>query len=228
MKVEKNRLYAIATGDIIDSSKLSPPDRKRLLFVMQRASVALRSFLKEAVPLEVDIFRGDSWQMFIAQPEKALVAALYFRAYLKATMAPRRVDTRLAVGVGTIDFLPNDRVSKGDGEAFRYSGRALEELKGHHRMAFVFPRRFDEQIALAVQTVVYLIDALVVRWTPRQALAVLGALEGKNQDEIGAKWPGGPISQQAVAQHLTKAGWHALLHGIDFVNKEVKKICYEN
>ena len=219
------RLYAVVTGDIIGSSRMASPDRKRLLGVMQGASSALRSFLRDAVPLEVDIFRGDSWQLLVARPEKALNAALYFRAFLMAKMAPKRVDTRLAIGVGSVDFVPGDRVSKGDGEAFRLSGRALETLKGYYRMTFAFPEGTDEQVSLAVKTVVCLMDALVMKWTPKQAQAVLAALEGKNQEEIGRGWPDGPISQQAVAQHLTKAGWHSLLHGIDFVEKELVRIC---
>ncbi len=225
MKIEMGRLYAVVTGDIIGSSRMASPDRKRLLGVMQGASSALRSFLRDAVPLEVDIFRGDSWQLLVARPEKALNAALYFRAFLMAKMAPKRVDTRLAIGVGSVDFVPGDRVSKGDGEAFRLSGRALETLKGYYRMTFAFPEGTDEQVSLAVKTVVCLMDALVMKWTPKQAQAVLAALEGKNQEEIGRGWPDGPISQQAVAQHLTKAGWHSLLHGISFVEKELVRIC---
>jgi len=228
MKIERGRIYAVVTGDIIASSKLPPHERKRLLDVMQAASKALRSFLKDVVPFDVDIFRGDSWQLLVAKPEKALNAALYFRAFLMAKMAPKRVDTRLAIGVGSVDFVSQDRVSKGDGEAFRQSGRALENLKGYHRMTFAFPEGMDEQVTLAVKTVVYLMDALVMKWTPKQAQAVLAVLEGKNQEEIGKSWPSGPISQQAVAQHLTKAGWHSLFHGIDFVEKELEMICSEN
>ncbi len=221
MRIEKGRFYAVITGDIIASSRLLPPDRQRLLGVMKDASSALKSIFKGSVPLAVDIFRGDSWQVLVARPEKALNAALYFRAFLMARMAPVRVDTRLAIGVGPVDFVPEERVSSGDGLAYRLSGRTLEDLKGHSRMAIEFPTEMDAGLTQPLKIVVSLIDALVVKWTPKQAEAVLGALAGLNQEEIGAKWPGGSISQQAVAQHLAKAGWHQISQALDFVAESV-------
>jgi cytochrome c556 len=63
MRIEKGKLYAVITGDIVNSSKLPAEQRQRLHHIMKEGSNALRKAFKESVPLDADIFRGDSWQL---------------------------------------------------------------------------------------------------------------------------------------------------------------------
>ena len=123
--------------------------------------------------MPVDIFRGDSWQILILDPIRSLRTALFYRASLRAKMDSHQFDTRTSIAIGTIEFVPKDRVSNGDGEAYRHSGACLEKLK-KQRMWFSFPdNEREEQFNIIVQ----LIDALALRWTDKQALAVTGALQ---------------------------------------------------
>ena len=83
MKIEAGKLYAVITGDIVDSSKLPPKKRQQLHKVMKEGSNALRKAFKKDVPMNVDIFRGDSWQMLVSDPSKSLRLGLFYRAYIK-------------------------------------------------------------------------------------------------------------------------------------------------
>jgi len=217
-------LAVVITGDIVHSSRLVSQHRRQLYQVMKAVASEVYEFFRGAVPLMPDIFSGDSWQILVSSPETALDVALFYRAGIRAGMAPLRVDTRVSMGLGSVEFMPEERVSQGDGEAYRLSGRALKEIKGHHRMAFVFPKSLDCNLLRAIKTIVYLCDTVVVRWTPRQSLAIKGAIRGLSQEEIAASWPGGRISQQAVAQHLSRAGWYGIEKGLSFFRKAMNKI----
>jgi hypothetical protein len=71
-------------------------------------------------------------------------------------------------------------------------------------------------------TIVRLIDAIATRWTDKQALAISGALRGMKQEEIAEKLWEKRITQQAVAQHLSRAGWDAVEKGIEYFEKRQK------
>ena len=54
----------------------------------------MKPFNKD-VPMNVDIFRGDSWQMLVSDPSKSLRLGLFYRAYIiKANMQLSKVDIR--------------------------------------------------------------------------------------------------------------------------------------
>ncbi len=274
MEVTKGKLYGVVTGDVVASSKLSPPDRERLFAVMKEASRELRQWLGEAMPLEVDIYGGDSWQILLATPGKALAAALFFRAYLRAH--PPHCDSRFAVAIGPIDFVPGKNVSEGDGDAFRRSGQMLEGGLGKRRMGFApgaphppsnqskedthpsagssaaqsnqdtqhYLRSADDgpskedthpshevaesspnqdthpSVALAGgatpswDLVYEILDAVVSRWTEKQARAATGALRGWTQEQTGKLWTP-PIEQSTVNRTLRAARWPALARAIE-------------
>lgn len=203
MDIEKNKSYAVITGDIVGSTDLSPERRAKLHAVMKNAARELRERYREALPLDIDIFSGDSWQMLVVEPWRALQIALYFRAYIQANM--EGLDTRVAIAIGSVDFLPSEKVSEGDGEAFRASGRLLGEKKQTSRMRFATGRRFSS--GRAWDMAFHLLDALIVReWTDKRAKAMLGALLGWQQEQITSLWQP-PIRQQSVNEHLQGAAW---------------------
>lgn len=203
----------VVTGDVVDSTQLSPEARRRLLAEFKNGSAAVAALLGPALPLPVDIYGGDSWQMVVAQPALALRAALLFRAHLRATVTPDSrdpVDTRMALGLGTIDLVPTARVSEGEGTAFQRSGRALAEL-GDRRMSFTAggdASLEDWDVTLR------LLDELVRVWTAKQARAMTGALRGWSQDEITALWSP-KITQPSVANHLRAARAEAVAYTVE-------------
>ena len=213
MKTQPDKLYAIITGDIVASSLLSSNKRKMLHKVMVDSSKVLQDEFKDAVPMGVDIFRGDSWQIILSKPAKALRLALFYRAILRAKMESHRFDTRMAIALGHVDFIPGNRVSEGYGEAYQLSGKALESMPKASNMSFVFPGMELEKV---LNVVIQLIDSISSRWSDRQALAVTGALRGWKQKKIAEKWWKKKVTQQAVAQHLSRAGWYPVEKGILF------------
>lgn len=210
MRLSRKKVYAVITGDIVSSTKFSSATRKNLLKILKKVGRSARKAFENAIPLEIDIFRGDSWQLLVTDAKQAVRVALYIRAAFKADGVTPKADTRISIGIGTIDFVPADAVSEGDGEAFRRSGAALEMLKGKCRMVVSLP---DEHDASTINVILHLIDALAVKWTPKQARAVMNALKGLTQGEIARRW-NGATSQQNVAKHLAGAGWHGIEHAL--------------
>jgi hypothetical protein len=157
------------------------------------------------MPLEIDVFSGDSWQILLTNPAKTLAAGLFYRAYLRAHAD--RCDSRVAAAIGPIDFVPRKKVSEGDGEAFRLSGQLLKSELGKRRMGFAaHSRTATHRWDVAFD----LIDPIAAnQWRQKQALAVLGALQGQTQEEIGQSWEPS-VAQASVNGHLRRAGWPAI------------------
>ena len=224
MEVESGRIYAVITGDIVGSSKLKPAERKELHAALNETSDKLTEYFRRLVPLRVDLFRGDSWQLLVTDPAQSLRIGLFFRAFLRGKMKSKRVDTRISIGVGSIDFMPEESVSSGDGEAFRSSGEALESLSRTHRMTFSFPQSLISNNLQSLDVILKLIDALARDWTEKQAHAVSGALLEYTQQKIARTWFERSISQQAVAQHLDRAGWNAIEIGLNHFSNSLSGI----
>jgi len=220
MKIAPTKKYAVITGDIVDSSKLSKTQRKQLPAQIAKASRDTRDFFGAAVPMEVDVFRGDGWQLIVSEPTASLRVGLFFRACLRtAAKRGRGLDTRLAIAIGTVDFV-GDRVSGGDGEAYRLSGRLLEQIPGKQRLQIALPGEAGDD---AIAVIVRLIDVIARGWTGRQAQAVCGALRGWTQEKIAGSWPG-KVSQQAVTKHLDAANWPALEEALILVETRLGKL----
>ncbi|MEF8823874.1 MAG: hypothetical protein V5B78_05430 [Desulfohalobiaceae bacterium] len=209
MDIDTTRPYAVVTGDVIGSSALSDKDRKALYAAMAGASRALRADFGGWLPLDVEIFRGDSWQMLVSGPEQALRLALLYRLHV-STALEGTVDTRMALGMGNVSFLPGDRVGEGEGTAFRLSGRALERMPAYSA-AWI---EVDQVLGLdseLLQSAVVLLDAVVSQWTAKRALAAYGALQGWRQQRIATLWDP-PVAQQTVAEYLGRARWQSVQH----------------
>ena len=222
MEIEKNKWYAVITGDIIGSKRLSQDARQALFQYMKKGSTSVRRHFEDFVPLDIAVARGDEWQMLISQPAEALRIGLYYRAYLKAAMTETNVDTRFAIGLGRINFVPQDNVAEGDGEAFNLSGKILDGLK-RFSIGVAVAKDSDGSFSKTLESAALLTDAQAKGWTSAQAQAVCGALLDWTQNEIAAKWPGEPITQQAVSQHLKSAEWAFVEYGLDIFKRLVEK-----
>lgn len=120
-------MVAIITGDIINSRELKSQDIwikpiKKLLGKWGQT------------PKQWEIFRGDSFQLEIADPAESLLAALQIKALIKSLPYPEEnkrtspVDVRMAIGIG-VKTHNADRISESNGEAFVRSGEKFEQLK---------------------------------------------------------------------------------------------------
>ncbi len=206
-RVEPGRTYAVLTGDIVGSSRLDPKQRRAVPDLLERAGRLTLKTFPAAAPLPLAIFGGDSWQLLVAEPGGALRIGLLIRASLRAAF--KGLDTRVAIGLGPVDFVPGGDVARAEGEAFRLSGRLLAELGKRARMGFESAAGSRRETS-AWSAAVRLLDAVIQRqWTPPRSLAVRGAICGLKQDQIARLWEGG-IEQASVSKHLSLAQWELI------------------
>ena len=224
MEIVKKKIYAVLTGDIVGSSKLPSASRQSLQQVLHNVSENISLYFHDIVPYKMDVFRGDSWQFVVSEPSKSLRIGLFLRSLIREGVEGMRVDTRISIALGTISFIPQSNVSGGDGEAFRLSGESLEEMNKAFRMKIAFPERLQSDLTSALDVIVKLIDYQVSEWTQQQAKAVSGAILGFTQTQIADGWFEKNITQQAIAQHLDRAGWSTLELGINFFEFVLPKL----
>jgi hypothetical protein len=221
MKISPTKTYAVLTGDMVDSSKLPKAERQALPEKVKQAGRETQKAFADAVPLAVDVFRGDSWQLLTTDPVRSLRIALFFRAQIRAGRERGRgLDTRVSIGTGAIDFVPRKAVSEGDGEAYRLSGHGLEALP---RGRFLSWEPVPGGTLSLVGATVGLIDALAQGWTNAQAQAVAGALCGWTHEKIAAALAG-KITRQAVTKHLNAGHWEAIEAALNAVEAELRKV----
>ncbi len=208
-------LVAVLTGDIVGSSQLPPAGRASLVDRLKDLAEATRQAWPDALAADIDVFSGDRWQMLLARPSMALRVAVFVRASLIG--CDDGVDTRLAIGIGTMSDASFERVSQADGEAFHLSGRTLETMGQAKvkdapwmRLRMSAPR--DEA---GWDATAQLIDAIIRNlWTAPRATAVAGAIQGWNQETISEKWPD-EITQAGISKHLRAAAWGAVETALD-------------
>lgn len=215
--METGKIYAVLTGDLIGSSRFRIQQREG---VLSNLKDSFQEISPEIIESPFVVFRGDSFQGVLTRPEEALKAALIIRASLLSKFKGKRthLDARIAIGIGTIDYLPRDQVGEGDGEAFRNSGPELDRMKkGEQNLVIRTPwAEINEELGIECA----LFDALIQRWTKEQAEAIAYQLPKRvflAQDqviiqeitqEIIAKFLN--ISQSALSQRLKTGGYWAV------------------
>ena len=120
------KIGAIITGDIVDSTKMLVEERNSMLRMLQ----SLPELLSPLTRIDLEIFRGDSFQIRVVNTIDSLKVALAIRAHIRSFKYAeynRQWDARLSIGLGTVDY-ENDTLAMSDGEAYRFSGRGLDVI----------------------------------------------------------------------------------------------------
>lgn len=219
-----NEWVAILTGDIVRSTDLAADERRQLHGLLLGMPKELAREFQRDGPYMVDVFRGDSWQLLVSEATEALRIGLYLRARLRSALLSRKTDTRLGIGIGTADLQGISELGQADGPAFRQSSQALEAVGQGQGMAIELPTWVDESLAAGLAVQLDLLDLPASHWTQKQAEAVARALAGWTQERIGHEWSEGAISQQAVGQHLERAGWGKVERAVDYFEETVARL----
>jgi hypothetical protein len=200
--------YAVLTGDLIKSSKMSNEQRQDTLSTISQLASHIPDIFPEIGITGPEIFRGDSWQLLLSQPQYALHVAAIIRAGLKSR---KLLDTRIGIGLGNAEMLGND-LGQSDGAVFRLSGKALDELKRGDTLACKFEEStiFRESSELFLNSSLKFAARFMEDWSHLEAFAISRALEGKTHQYIAGEWPGGKTSQQNVTSALRRGGWPLL------------------
>lgn len=156
-------LIGVLTGDIVGSTRIEGGDRDLLLSLIKNL------LLQNARPEEgaTDIFRGDSFQLVLPTATSAAKAAIAIRSGLMCN-TPETFstlwDARISVGIADEGYRGLD-VGMSDGEAFRLSGRKLDDMKDARLCIQTEIESFNSE--LAVETA--FVDDIVSHWTRNQA-----------------------------------------------------------
>lgn len=219
-------VYAVLTGDIVGSMELNAGRGYPISDIISTVKGWIYDNFRASIWAEIDLFRGDSWQMVVKDPILSLRIALFIRTLLMSEKSIEPADTRISIGFGRVDYLPEDDISSGIGDAFRLSGYGLDQCNKEMRLKLSFSEEDRSSLTEALDKIIQLIDFQVQHWTSRQADVVAGALTGLTQKEIATKWVGEVVSQQAISQHLDSAGWDPIKSTLHYFEGILPEILY--
>jgi len=221
MSLSPDTERAVLTGDIVNSSKLLPRERQALFEAFPKLSAMLRERYPDAVHYNISNFRGDGWQLIVTRPAKSLEVSMFIRTYLRFAVTEMKIDSRIAIGIGQVDFVPEGNVSAGYGSAYTASGHLLEALPGGQRMALGFAAREPGLAGSAAVILVELVDTLVSAWGASQCQAVYWALQGLTQTQIAQRWQPAPIRQPSVSYNINRSTWPTIKRSLSFYEEAI-------
>lgn len=206
--MHKNDLCAVVTGDLVKSSELEYQDRESVLSSLRESfgSLGKQLHLQDAVLLPFEIFRGDSFQVVIARPERALLLSVLLSLMLDLSAKEKGLSARISIGIGTVGYIPpSGNIGEADGTAFRLSGKMLDSMKQKEQSLLISTR--DPALNMMLETQCAFFDLISGRWTDIQKEMIMEKLSGSTQKEIAARHR---KSQSAVSQSLKAAGFDAV------------------
>jgi hypothetical protein len=188
---------AVITGDIVNSTRLLPASEEKLI----------TGISKVLEPFRFGFYRGDSFQAYLEEPEKALTTALLCRTLAIAYVPEKKekiTDVRIGIGLGeTIGPVTELAVAKG--EAFLLSGRIFDELeRSGERLAIAS----NQEIAnVGFKVISDYVNFLCRKMTDKQAAVIFELLQGYSQQESAKKLK---KSKSTIHQHVVAGSWNEL------------------
>ena len=201
-------IVAVLSGDLIGSSE-APPKETSIAINRILATTAKIETWDGNGPTYFTRMRGDGWQIVISNPTYALRAALKVFANQISAKETGYLQTRIAIGLGTMNAFDGADLSSASGSAFEASGRTLDAMTRSDRFAIA-----GSGVSPLHQAVVELTEEQIGRWTPEQAEAAAYYLSPSDPTlkdiagELG-------ISTQAVHSRIRGAGAQALRNVVE-------------
>ena len=205
--------YAVLTGDLVASSELSPSAYQAIIAHLKALATELSTIKPGLVLGDIDVFRGDGWQLCLSDPNQVLFSCTFLRSGLKAHKSGLNIDSRIGVGIGEVTQLIPEKVSESSGPAFTHSGAALDTMQDKHRLKLVFPELPPEQERLLNTIALPFMDLELTQWSTAESFAAFGALRGWTQQQTAESSivfsdKDQPLSQQAVGKALKRIHWN--------------------
>lgn len=185
---------AVITADIVNSTQLSKAEYKKL-------TKNLTAVFGEH---QYEFFRGDSFQVFVKSPDKALQVLLQARVTaMKLSGSSMPVaDIRASIGIGSVK-LPVKSFQTTTGDVFILSGRAFDKMTKDERTIIICDEK-NKAVNLGLKVVSQFIDYLFQRLTFKQAAVVYELLLERTQIETAKRLK---KSQATIHKHTQSAGW---------------------
>jgi hypothetical protein len=209
--MKRSKYYAVLTGDIIQSSRLSSNQLESVRSSLIASVNAVRRWKPGLVKGKPEFFRGDAWQLLLADAAMALRVGVFLRASL---LSRGLADSRVAIGLGEVEEISDERVSLSTGQAFILSGKALDRMTLYSNMTIEVAKSVGP-LSDWLPVAGHLCDSLIGQWTTRQAELVRAAINPNEPDSerIGqALKPS--VSKQAVAKGLSGANWYVIREAV--------------
>jgi len=200
-------IKGVITGDLVNSTKIAAEWRQAVVDALHKCAADFSPL----TPINIEMYRGDSFQVVVDNPEYALTVAVALRAKLRASTPEKKEiwDARVSIGIGEVSF-ESDNIVTSDGEAFRLSGRAFDTM-GKRRLTISTPWcDFNTYIELVTRFA----DEVVSSWTAKQAKVVCHTLKSpKTQKDMAAELG---LSNQNFNSHWTSAKVQLILDYIEY------------
>jgi len=158
-------IKGVITGDLVNSTNIATEWRQNVVDAMNKCV----SDFVSITPIKIEMYRGDSFQVVVDKAEQTLSVAIALRAKLRASTPENSAmwDARVSIGIGNI-FFESDSIVTSDGEAFRLSGRAFDNI-GKKKLSVSTPwKDLDNAVELNTRFA----DDVISSWTSRQARVV--------------------------------------------------------
>ncbi len=184
-------MQAVLTGDIVNSTKLSPAKEKALI----------KSLEQVLQPYKYEFYRGDSFQVLMKDAGNSLRIALLCRTVAISITEKNETDVKISIGLGEV----NERIKTlgaAKGEAFIISGRAFDEMeKTNERLAISTP---DNTANITFQIIGDYINSIFSKMTPKQAKVIFELLKGGLQQDVVKRLK---KSKSTISQHVSSGRW---------------------
>lgn len=197
-------MTSIITGDIINSRKVDP-----VIWLNP-----LKTLMKEwgKTPKIWEIYRGDSFQLEINQPQYALLAAIRIKACIKSI---EKLDVRMGIGIGEKSYNAQ-KITEANGEAFINSGESFEELKKlkqHLAVRSPWPQ-LDAELNLMFRLASIALD----KWSTTTAQIVTASIVNRtlSQKELGDKMG---RTQSTISEAQKRAHYDEIMDLVAFYEK---------
>jgi len=206
MKTEQR--FSVITGDIVNSSKLSIQERGIVLHFIKNIFIGFEQKEGKIANIKSNyvISRGDSFQVILKNSQNILEYSILLRAGLRSLFKKdiyELCDARISIGIGSVEYW-GETISESDGNAFRYSGRNLDNDKNKRRFLIELD---DKELNKELNVYLILLDSIVNDWTYSRSEIIYKKILEPKQLSI-AKNMG--LSASAISKRLNSAHWDAI------------------
>lgn len=195
----KNGLYAVLTGDLVDSGKY-PVAKITSLFASLFSIVNQYKSTKPGHVIgSLCVFQGDKWQVLLGHTS----AGIEMMILLSAACRRHGMRTRCSLGVGTVELICEANITESQGEAFVFSGRGLDALerRGSKKQFWAFA---GEGATASDMLLFAVLGDIASGWTVRQAELVPYLMQGKTHEEIAGILD---LKRQSVSKSAIAGKW---------------------